>query len=92
MAFCSHSRFLRESFYLKRGLAMFNERFKRVIATTLIFGILISGNGTITLASSVEGMVKETTIEEQQNQTKNYYYMYEEQYYEESTTIINHAE
>ena len=67
---------------------MFNQKIKRIIASLLITGIIISGNGFTTLAASVGTVVNDAEVKSQEEGTKNYYQlMYQEEYYEETTII-----
>ena len=69
---------------------MFGEKMKKAISVALIFGMVLTGNGFTTLASSVDDLVTDAAIKSEQEEQKNYYkLMYEEEYYEQTTTVIN---
>ena len=69
---------------------MFGEKMKKAISVALIFGMVLTGNGFTTLASSVDDLVTDAAIKSEQEEQKNYYkLMYEEKYYEQTTTLLN---
>ena len=68
---------------------MFGERLKRIVAITLIIGMVATGNGFTTLAASVDTIVdggSGTALD--QTGPKNYYQMMYEEYYEEHTAVV----
>ena len=67
---------------------MFGEKLKKAVSVTLIFGMVMTGNGFTTLASSVDDLVTDSTIKAEQSEQKNYYEQMTTEYYEESTTIV----
>ncbi len=67
---------------------MFSKELKRIVSIILIISMVMTGNSSFTLASSVENVVKED--ETRSSEPKNYYEMsYYEEHYEEIVSIKN---